>query len=609
MQRVASISRSPVFDSFNEMLTGVTTVRGFGAQCAFAEKNVRRLQKNVSANMNLQSMSTWLSIRLALITTIAMVEMIVIINVQHQFGLNLGDLLNIVTGKGVAHESAFLCETILFFAHYSFVRSRILFLFTTKGKGVAHESTASGAAGAPATAASALAGTAVTGGLVGLVLQLVLGLAGTLSGIITTFTTAETSLVSMERMLAFKGTPAEESTVALGGGAGGAEHRAESGASEGGAEVASPAKLGSLQDGAAAGGELREMAAIAPTPSNAIGAHIPNWPRSGAVRFDDVFMRYRPQLPHVLKGISFDVPAGKSVGIVGRTGAGKSTLLEVLFRTRNVESGAVVFDGRAIASVPLAQLRRSIAIIPQSPVLFTGTLRSNVCDSDEQSDAEIWAALDQAQLRPMIEARLAKEASVEGAESAALGGGLDIAIEEGGKNLSVGERQLVCLARALLRNAKLLLLDEATANVDGASIALAVRRARPLRARPPPPPRDALPASFPPPPPFHSRSPPPAAASLLSAPPSLRRAHDAVVTDSLIQTALRNAIERSGATVLTIAHRINTIIGNDLILVLDNGRTAEFDSPRALLADPSSVFRAMAEEADIDIAAAIAGEA
>lgn len=224
-QRVASISRSPVFDSFNEMLSGVTTVRGFGAQVVFAEKNVRRLQKNVSANMNLQSMSVWLSIRLNMITTIAMIEMIIIINIQHQFGLNLGDLASIISGHGVDHSATQTSDS---------------------------------------SAAAAIAGTAVTGGLVGLVLQTVIGLAGTLAGIITSFTTAETSLVSMERLLAFKDTPGEEDLVGL----------LVDGAAEGTAAVAGvrvPKKRGSLQ-----GGEMGDMAAaVIPTDIDV------NWPRTG----------------------------------------------------------------------------------------------------------------------------------------------------------------------------------------------------------------------------------------------------------------------------------------------------------------------------------------
>ncbi|CAH1286470.1 unnamed protein product [Diabrotica balteata] len=235
------------------------------------------------------------------------------------------------------------------------------------------------------------------------------------------------------------------------------------------------------------------------------------WPDQGKIEFKNMSLQYSPDDPPVLKNLSFVIKPSEKVGIVGRTGAGKSSLIQAVFRLTHID-GSILIDDIDTKSVALKKLRSKISIIPQEPVLFSGTLRNNLDPFDEYKDEVLWNALEQVELKSAVDD---------------LPAGLDSKMAEGGSNFSVGQRQLVCLARAVIRNNKILVLDEATANVD----------------------------------PY---------------------------TDGLIQTTIRKNFDK--CTVLTIAHRLNTIMDSDKVLVMDAGKAVEFDHPHTLLQNQNGIF-------------------
>ncbi|XP_053766774.1 ATP-binding cassette sub-family C member 3 isoform X2 [Desmodus rotundus] len=244
------------------------------------------------------------------------------------------------------------------------------------------------------------------------------------------------------------------------------------------------------------------------------------WPTQGEVEFRNYSVRYRPGLDLVLKDLSLHVCGGEKVGIVGRTGAGKSSMTLCLFRVLEASEGEIRIDGLNIADIGLHDLRSQLTIIPQEPILFSGTLRRNLDPFGNYSEEDLWHALTLSHLHTFVSSQPA---------------GLDFECSEGGENLSVGQRQLVCLARALLRKSRILILDEATAAVD-------------------------------------------------------------LETDDLIQATIRTQFET--CTVLTIAHRLNTIMDYTRVLVLDKGTVAEFDSPTSLIA-ARGIFYGMARDAGL----------
>ncbi|KAI0784237.1 ABC protein [Abortiporus biennis] len=263
------------------------------------------------------------------------------------------------------------------------------------------------------------------------------------------------------------------------------------------------------------------------------------WPAEGAIQFKDIVMRYRPGLPYVLKGLSLDIRGGEKIGVVGRTGAGKSSLMLALFRIVELPSGSITIDGIDISTIGLRDLRTKVAIIPQDPLLFSGTIRSNLDPFALYDDARLWDALRRSYLIESTPDDFKKpRPSSSGASTPVNRFNLDTIVEAEGANLSVGERSLLSLARALVKDSKVVVLDEATASVD-------------------------------------------------------------LETDAKIQQTIQTQF--SDKTLLCIAHRLRTIISYDRILVLDAGKIAEFDTPLNLFLKNDGIFRTMCERSNISM--------
>ncbi|KAF1316151.1 Abc transporter c family member 5, partial [Globisporangium splendens] len=301
-------------------------------------------------------------------------------------------------------------------------------------------------------------------GLVGLVFTYALSIEDQISGIVQSWSRLEISMVSPERISEYAAVPPEGSQKAL---------------------------------------------VIEPSAE---------WPRHGTITFDNVVFSYKEGAPAVLKGLSFDIKNNEKIGIVGRTGAGKSSLTMALFRINELDAGRILIDGEDISTMPLRSLRSKLSIIPQSPVLFKGTLRAYMDPFDEFTDAEIWSAFEKVEMKEQI---------------GALENQLSYELSENGENFSVGERQMLCMARALLTQTRIVVMDEATASIDHA-------------------------------------------------------------TEKKLQTMIDRDFK--DATVLTIAHRLATVLDSDRIMVLSDGNVVEFDSANNLVQNPKGVFYELARE-------------
>ncbi|CAO3593350.1 unnamed protein product [Absidia cylindrospora] len=265
---------------------------------------------------------------------------------------------------------------------------------------------------------------------------------------------------------------------------------------------------------------IGEYLALEEEPPTVIPETMPraSWPEGGSISVNGLLVKYAPENPAVLRNISFDVNAREKVAIVGRTGSGKSTFALSLFRFMEATSGSIIIDGVDISKIGLDTLRSRITIIPQDPVLFSGTLRSNLDPFDQYDDATVWAAL--------------KRSHLVGDENSESDITLDSVVAEGGKNFSAGQRQLIALARALVKKSPLIVLDEATSSVD-------------------------------------------------------------FDTDRKIQETIRS--EFNDSTLICIAHRLLTVSDYDRILVFDHGEVKEYDTPYNLMKKDGGIFQQMCQ--------------
>jgi ATP-binding cassette subfamily C (CFTR/MRP) protein 1 len=245
----------------------------------------------------------------------------------------------------------------------------------------------------------------------------------------------------------------------------------------------------------------------------------PSWPQTGKIEWERMGLRYRKGLPPALRNVTCTVKDGEKVGVCGRTGAGKSSMTVGLLRLADEIFGSIKIDGVDHASIKTFALRSKLALIPQEATMFAGDIRLNLDPLQTSTDAELWSVLRQVELEEVV-----KDA-----------GGLTATVAEDGNNWSQGQRQLLCIARALLKRSRIVMLDEATASCD-------------------------------------------------------------VTTDAMVQKVIRQVF--TDCTVLTIAHRMNTIADSDMIMVLDQGEVAEFDSPQALLKTPGSMYHALVQESE-----------
>ena len=245
-----------------------------------------------------------------------------------------------------------------------------------------------------------------------------------------------------------------------------------------------------------------------------------HWPGAGAIVFQDVSLTYYPGGPQVLKKINLNIKGGAKIGVAGRTGAGKSSFVAALLRMPDAD-GEILVDDIRIKEINIKEARRCISVLGQSPMLFSGSLRKSLDLLDQFQDADLWRALEEVQLKDLVEG---------------LEGQLDHELLEHGANVSVGERQLICLARVLLQQSKIIILDEPTAHVD----------------------------------------------------PD---------TEQTIWNVVREKLR--GSTVITIAHRLNTIRDCDMILVLRNGEVDELDRFDSLVNRDESNVGEMAQVEDI----------